>query len=109
MTNKEAIEELELLESGQRYDTEYTDFDCFKLAIEALKKQEKERWIPVSEKMPTKVREYNVSCKSGNREWVTTMAFWSTGVFGNADEGKSVVAWKELPEGYKGEESDGNQ
>lgn len=39
MTNKEAIEELKLLESEQRYDTEYTDFDCFRLAIKALEQQ----------------------------------------------------------------------
>lgn len=52
MTNQEAIEELKLLESEQRYDTEYTDFDCFKLAIKALEQQDKERWIPVSERLP---------------------------------------------------------
>lgn len=52
MTNKEAIEELRLLESEERYDTEYTDFECFRLAIRALEQQDKERWIPVSEGLP---------------------------------------------------------
>lgn len=52
LTNQEAIEELKLLESGQRYDTEYTDFDCFKLAIKALEQHDKEHWIPIGEKLP---------------------------------------------------------
>lgn len=39
MTEQEAIEELERLNNGTDYDTEYTDFECFEVAIEALGKQ----------------------------------------------------------------------
>lgn len=39
MNNQEAIEELERLNNGTDYDTEYTDFECFEMAIEALGKQ----------------------------------------------------------------------
>jgi len=39
MTEQEAIEELERLNNGTDYDTEYTDFECFEMAIAALRKQ----------------------------------------------------------------------
>ena len=39
MNKQEAIKELKKLQSGEAYDTEYIDFDCFDMAISALEKQ----------------------------------------------------------------------
>ena len=45
MTNKEAIKELQRLQSGECYDTEYINFECFEMAINALKREEQENGI----------------------------------------------------------------
>lgn len=39
MNYKEVIDELKLFEDGTRYDTEYTDYEVFTIAIKALEKQ----------------------------------------------------------------------
>ena len=39
MNEQEAIKELKKLQSGEAYDTEYIDFECFDKAISALEKQ----------------------------------------------------------------------
>lgn len=36
---EESISELKLFATGEKYDTEYTDYEIFNMAIEALEKQ----------------------------------------------------------------------
>lgn len=46
ITKDEAIEELVKLYSGETYDTEYIDPECFKIAILAIKESKRnERYI----------------------------------------------------------------
>ena len=41
VTKDEAIEELSRLYSGEAYDTEYIDIECFKIAILAIKESKR--------------------------------------------------------------------
>ena len=108
MTNKEAIEELKLLESGQRYDTEYTDFDCFKLAIKALEQQEKDQWIPVGDETnPKKSDIYLATFEENGNRYVERFYYsnfngWLMPIPWQ-DEGHidKMIAWKPMPESYK--------
>ena len=82
------------------------------MAIEALKKQEENRWIPVAEKFPEDDCECRVTVKGDLYKWVGTCSWnkynkcfeeWNA----YSDSMKSVVgviAWKPIEEPYAEEE-----
>ena len=118
MKNREAIERaLELL--PQMRDSQwvtavgqvtaiYTDEakEAFNIAISALEKQEQDRWIPVTERLPEVGQSVMISvagvytaegCLKEDGNWCQFR--WS------AERDRAVVgAWKPLPEPYKAEE-----
>ena len=121
MTEREAIELL-----SEIRDSEYVKYmgiktavfnseaiEAFDLAISALEKQEQDRWIPVTERLPENGRQVLVYARSVHyalakydemrkadgtykKQWVTFDAwkpFYSI---------KEVIAWMPLPEPYNG-------
>lgn len=85
--------------------------EALSMAIIALKQQEKERWFPVSEglpEVPTETEDehcpyFNVTFLNGV---VNTLQFTSDGCSWFDEDGdvyNDVIAWKPMPEEYKGE------
>ena len=76
------------------------------LAISALEKQEQDRWIPVTERLPEENGTY-LACY----EDVTVLLDWFNGKWffyrtnPAIEETGTVIAWKPLPEPYTEEES----
>ena len=80
----------------------------FTIAISALEKQEKDRWIPVTERLPELgvdvliTDEYGDVLQATYTEWLGSESFIS------AEESiiiEDVIAWRPLPEAYTEEES----
>lgn len=117
----------ETKEPHQLNDMDRTTYDACKGAIEALEKQEQDRWIPVTERLP-KVHESGNSVSGifmesdpvlvyGTAEYeeegqfhVVTYCddldgntYWSTEL--DALTIKGVKAWRPLPENYTEEEA----
>lgn len=59
MTNKEAIKSLQNI--VEYWDVRPTEQEAAKLAIKALEQQDKDRWIPVSERLPDEREEEDES------------------------------------------------
>lgn len=108
MTNREAIEILSRPFSMQEVPKEI--LDAHRLAISALEKQEKDRWIPVTERLPEKdcrcrVTEgdfkFVIDCNWNNHK--KQFEAWSY-----YDDGyipiTNVTAWKPIEEPYTEEE-----
>ena len=107
MTNKEAIEVL-------RFNADFCDAeleDAINLAISALEKQEANRWIPVTERLPEKDCKCRVTegdfksvidCCWNNHE--KQFEVWS---YYYADYAPivNVTAWKPIEEPYTEEEA----
>ena len=120
MENREAIEKaLQLL--PQMRDSQwvtavgqvtaiYTDEakEAFNMAISALEKQEQDRWIPVTERLPELDTDVLITDQYGN-VWQATYVDWC-GIerFVSAEESitlEDVIAWRPLPEPYTEEEA----
>lgn len=117
MTKSEAIEVLQ--RNAVFCDAELED--SINLAISALEKQEQDRWIPCSERLPETSSTKLVTFESGEIGMAYIVKsetiyggrlrfpvahrtnFWNISEEDN-EEG-SVVAWRPLPEPYKEEES----
>lgn len=71
--------------------------EALNIAIKALEQQEKEKWIPVSERLPNEKQEV---IATGNKKVACLLyldgKFWS----GMLDQTHLVVAWKPMPEPY---------
>ena len=91
--------------------------DAFDLAISALEKQEQDRWIPVTEKLPedeyvliskkpTKLSgsKWNVGIGIRTADQRSRKIQWRDSGFGIIQDDK-VLAWKPLPEPYTEEEA----
>lgn len=54
MENKEAIEMLERFQNPEPWEPQITSraYEALEMAIAALKKQEQEKWVPVTERLP---------------------------------------------------------
>lgn len=107
---KKAIEDLKEFANGNTYDTEYTDFEIFNLAIEALEKQLNGGWIPVKERLP----ENDADClvTTGNGEIVASEFYgygeecqgfkeFPEGVWEIDAYGETVIAWQPLFKKYE--------
>lgn len=89
--------------------------EAFKMAISALKKQEEDRWVPVTESEPTETGLYLVTENTVvERKWITRMRIAKCEVSklhdGRVDVcwrgyGGHVLAWRPLPEAYTEEET----
>lgn len=98
MTNKEAIKSLQNI--VEYWDMRPTEQEAARLAIKALEQQDKDRWIPVSEKPPSDddiilysghyLSEEEVDSCSG--EWFL-------------DRKEYMTAWKPMPEPYEADET----
>ena len=96
------------------------------MAVSALKKQEQDRWIPVTERLPEEDGKYLVTFESGYAEdyeldpigiapfeadcegfgiWQESFDPVSLGSLGSEWVGIQVTAWRPLPEPYTEEES----
>ena len=85
-------------------------FQAIETAISALEKQERERWIPVTERLPEYEKEVLTCDDSGG---MSVGYLYSPG-FGHADRWHvdftyspvyHIVAWRPLPEPYTEEEA----
>ena len=132
MTNKEAIELLNSIKSepvdygelvgapatylGIHYVHIEPEDYAIDLAIKALEQQEKEKWVPISERFPSMEECQKNDCRfivtDGNRIYQN----WFNYIDGyfesyNCDgtefsllrKNNLVIAWKSMPEEYKGE------
>ena len=105
MTEREAIEILGRPFSMQEVPKEI--LEAHRLAISALEKQEQDRWIPVTERLPEVGQSVMISvagvytaegCLKEDGNWCQFR--WS------AEHDRAVVgAWKPLPEPYTEEEA----
>lgn len=126
MTNQEAISVMEsifvcakmrpdacyLMEDCDKcrgYSTDEQEIDALKMAIDTLKKADKYRFTPCSERLPKKYvevlaqtvwGEMNVcilyETVSGDEQWMVTNGYCL--------ELDNVIAWMPLPEAYKEED-----
>lgn len=80
------------------------------LNAEALEKQEQDRWRPVSEALPKKEAEYNVTIKDEYGPPYVGVCYWNDndnvfedwdGYYEDRVTVSNVIAWRPLPELYK--------
>lgn len=113
MTNREVINVL--LHHKEAFELSGKTAEAIDLAISALKKQEEDRWIPVTESEPTETGLYLVTETTViERKWTTRMRIAKCEVSklhdGRVDVcwrgyGGRVLAWCPLPEAYTEEEA----
>lgn len=90
--------------SCEYYASAEEEKEAMQMAISALKKQEADRWIPVTERLPEKEGRYLITEK-------TDGAKVQEGFFCRTRDGDPywgylhVIAWQPLPEPYTEEES----
>lgn len=105
MTEREAIEILSRPFSMQEVPKEI--LDAHRLAIAALEKQEQDRWIPCSVRLPELDTDVLITDQYGDI-WQATYIDWCGDErFVTAEESitiEVVVAWRPLPDPYKAEE-----
>ena len=84
--------------------------ECLKMTTEALEQQQKEKWVPVTERLPEESDTYFVTVHDEDLGFTTAFAYylehenrWSLD-----DEwiDGPVIAWMPLPEPYKPESED---
>ena len=107
MENREAIELIKRVRSGDTCPPGWETLEAFDMAISALEKQEKDRWIPVTERPPEVGQSVMITvagiytaegCLKDDGNWCQFR--WS------AEHKPAIVgAWKPLPEPYTEEES----
>ena len=103
MKNREAIEILSRPFSMQEAPKEI--LDAHRLAISALEKQEQDRWIPVTERLPEENGTY-LACY----EDATVLLDWFNGKWffyrtnPAVEETGTIIAWRPLPEAFEVEE-----
>lgn len=104
MNNTEAIHKLirfrRILEKGVFPVGYRFDAEPFDMAISALKKQEEDRWIPATERLPENKKKVLVSYDTEDGKKVDISMFDRYGCLLGL-----VSAWRPLPEAYTEEES----
>lgn len=106
MNNTEAIHKLirfrRILKKGVFPVGYRFDAEPFDLAISAMEKQEADRWIPVTERLPEKEGCYLVTVKNDHKRKYSKTAWYSgDGWFARQD----IIAWRLTPEPYTEEEA----
>lgn len=87
-----------------------TNLEALETVLEALEKQIKDRWIPVTEKLPEVITGFFIVClKNGavltanynsfSKSFKEISSMGITSFY----EDNPVIAWRNLPEPYKGE------
>ena len=110
MTEKQAIAEFKdrlRISAMNKYADLIPEYiEAMQLAISALEKQEKDRWIPVTERLPEENGTY-MACY----EDATVLLDWFNGKWffyrtnPAVEETGTIIAWRPLPEPYTEEES----
>ena len=105
MTNRKAIKMLKTI-LGTVYLGNRKFIEAVEKAISALEKQEQDRWIPVTERLPEENGTY-LACY----EDATVLLDWFNGKWffyrtnPAVEETGTIIAWRPLPEPYTEEES----
>lgn len=79
--------------------------EAFEMAISALKKQEADRWIPITEKLPEPYKEVIVTDVETIDAYTSEYhggGYWGTDT---GDAKNRIIAWKPFPEPYTEEEA----
>ena len=106
MNIQEAIEILSRPFSMQEVPKEI--LDAHRLAISALEKQEQDRWVPVTERLPEEPDEVLVTDGDGEIRHAVYCHVCKKDVFITYEESMTihqVIAWRPLPEPYTEKES----
>ena len=122
MTPKEAIKVLEWIKNTH---PEHVTCEAIGMAISALEKQDQDRWIPVTERLPEEYGEYRITWKTssdpGKRfigdaeyepgfEWDDAhdrfFGEWLLEDYVKAYPDVEVTAWKPIGEPYTEEDND---
>ena len=99
MENREAIEYINWMRDKFIANKPLEACD---LAISALEKQEQDRWIPVTERLPEKEGCYLVTVQNDHKRKYSKTAWYSgDGWFARQD----IIAWRLTPEPYTEEEA----
>ena len=105
MTEREAIANIERARKWLGRESDFSD-EALDMAISALEKQKRDRWIPVTERPPELDEEVLVTDQYGD-VWQATYIDWCGDErFVTAEESmtlEGVIAWRPLPEPYKAE------
>jgi hypothetical protein len=108
MTNEEALSMLKMrltlhdddkdIFSDEMKKVLEKDKEAIKMAISAL---ERDRWIPVTERLPEEDGYYECTVKTqwSNHNFVN-QAYWSLKKWSEVARSKKVLAWRTLPEPY---------
>lgn len=102
MENREAIE---WFENRIAVMPESETKEMFRMAVSALEKQEQDRWIPITEKLP---EPYKTVIVTDIETIDTYTSEYHGGGYWNTDTGDAkgrIIAWRPLPEPYTEEES----
>ena len=78
--------------------------EMFRMAISALKKQETDRWIPVTERLPKKPDDYFVTIVYCGKKYVDICKFIVCDSNDSFWTYQNVIAWRPLPKAYMEEE-----
>lgn len=104
---KEFKERITLAENEGQADTIPEYIEAMNMAISALEKQEQDRWIPVTERLPEENGTY-LACY----EDATVLLDWFNGKWffyrtnPAVEETGTIIAWRPLPEAYEAEEKE---
>ena len=101
MTEREAINVL--LHHKEAFEISGKTADAIDLAISALKKQEADRWIPVTKRPPEKEGCYLVTIKYDHERRYSKTAWYSGDGWITRQD---IIAWRFTPEPYTEEEDE---
>lgn len=90
--------------SCEYYASAEEEKEAMQMAVSALKKQEEDRWIPVSKDLPKKNGDYIVTCEVCGERYVEESFFCRCENGGMFWTSQNVIAWQPRIEPYTAEE-----